>query len=38
MWHRALWTSFVDALAASLIPFGIVTRSRPVRDVSWWPI
>lgn len=38
MWQVDLWASFVDALAASLTPFGVVVRPRPVRDASWWPV
>jgi hypothetical protein len=38
MWQRHLWARFVDALAASLVPFGVVVNPRPVRDASWWPV
>jgi hypothetical protein len=38
MWHRNIWVSFLDALVASLTPFGIVLHPRTVRDASWWPV
>jgi hypothetical protein len=38
MWHRSIWIAFVETLSAALIPFGIVTRPKPYRNPSWWPV
>ena len=38
MWHRGIWAGFIETLAATLIPSGIVARPKNYRNPSWWPI
>lgn len=36
--RRSIWMAFIDTLAAIFVPFGVVTRPKPYRNPSWWPV